>query len=125
MDENAVYQEIQRAGNEARHDINPDARYVVIEYHKNFSSKEALKSDKTTAIERPRERVYKVSMLWSEFRHASLVVLKENDEQTGVQGARWHIGENELKQGHVCTSSRAMCGCAIPYPMLCFWASPP
>jgi len=60
--------------------------------------KEALKSDKPTAIERLRERVYKVSTLWSEFRHASLVVLKENDEQTGVHGARWHIGENELNK---------------------------
>jgi len=39
MDENAVYQEIQLASNEARRDINPDARYVVIECHKNFSSK--------------------------------------------------------------------------------------
>lgn len=82
-------------------------RYVFISYSKSYDSDEVLKLGQLSPFEKEfwRQIVYRIATRQSEFKHAAIVVLKDDDYDNpgrvpsgeGWQGAYWDWGRRRVE----------------------------
>ncbi|KAF2662060.1 hypothetical protein K491DRAFT_687041 [Lophiostoma macrostomum CBS 122681] len=81
---------IQHALSQAQRDLSLDASHVLIEYMEAYRWDEV--SGDANHPSTLKESGYRISTRVSEFKHASLIALKPNNDGTGYEGHCWDLG---------------------------------